>query len=216
VEGIETPFDLALSGANPTLEDNREELMKQLLSVGVCCLLLLTVAVAAAAQAAKPKDEHPSMVQVLDAAAGNMEREFVSAAEAMPEDKYGFAPTSGAFKGVRTFAQQVRHVAAVNYMLGAAILQEKPPVEIGGESGPESISAKADIVKYLKASFEYAHKAIGTINEKNFLEPVKSPFGEGSMTRLAMAGIVTSHGFDHYGQIVVYLRSNGIVPPASR
>ena len=187
--------------------------MKQLLSVGVCCLLLLTVA--ATAQAAKPKDER-SVAQDLDGAAGNMEREFVSAAEAMPEDKYGFAPTSGEFKGVRTFAQQVKHVAAVNYMLGAAILQEKPPVEMGGESGPESITTKADIVKYLKASFEYAHKAIGTINEKNFLEPVKSPFGEGSTSRLGLAGIVTSHGFDHYGQMVVYLRSNGIVPPASR
>jgi uncharacterized damage-inducible protein DinB len=188
--------------------------MKQMLSAGVCCLLLLTAA--ATAQAAKPKDEHHSVAQVLDAAAGTMEREFVPAAEAMPEDKYGYAPTSGEFKGVRTFAQQVKHVAAVNYMLGAAILQEKPPVEIGGESGPEAITAKADIVKYLKASFEYAHKAIGTINEKNFLESVKSPFGEGSMTRLGIAGIVTSHGFDHYGQMVVYLRSNGIVPPASR
>ena len=186
----------------------------KLLSGGVCCFLLLTVA--AAAQSAKPKDEQGSVAQVLDSAAGNMEREFVSAAEAMPEDKYGFAPTSGEFKGVRTFAQQVRHVAAVNYMLGAAILQEKPPAETGGESGPESITAKTDIVKYLKASFEYAHKAIGTINEKNFLEPVKSPFGEGTMTRLGIAGIVTWHGFDHYGQMAVYLRSNGIVPPASR
>ena len=188
--------------------------MKQLLSVGLCCLLLFTVA--ATAQEAKPKDEHPSMAQVLDGAAGNMEREFVSAAEAMPEDKYGFAPTSGEFKGVRTFAQQVKHVATVNYILGAAILQEKPPAEVGGESGPESITAKADILKYLKASFEYAHKAIGTINEKTSLDPLKSPFGKGSMTRLAMAVTITSHGFDHYGQIVVYLRSNGIVPPASR
>jgi hypothetical protein len=188
--------------------------MKQLLSVGVCCLLLFTVT--ARAQAAKPKDEHRSVAQVLDGAAGNMEREFVSAAEAMPEDKYGFAPTSGEFKGVRSFAQQVKHVAAVNYILGAAILQEKPPVEIGGESGPESITTKVDIVKYLKASFEYAPKAIGTINEKNFLEPVKAPFGEGSTTRLGLAGIVTSHGFDHYGQMALYLRSNGIVPPASR
>ena len=98
--------------------------MKQLLSVGVCCLLFTA---AATAQTAKPKDEHPSMAQVLDGTAGNMEREFVFAAEAMPEDKYGFAPTSGEFKGVRTFAQQVRHVAAVNYILAAAILQEKLP-----------------------------------------------------------------------------------------
>jgi uncharacterized damage-inducible protein DinB len=188
--------------------------MKQLLSAGVCCLLLLTVA--AGAQAAKPKDEHPSVAKVLDSTTASMEKEFVSAAEAMPEDKYGFAPTGGEFKGVRTFAQQVKHVAAVNYILGASILQEKPPVDIGGESGPESITSKTDIVKFLKASFEYAHKAIGTINEKNFLEPVKNPFADSSTTRLWLAEIITSHGFDHYGQMAVYLRSNGIVPPASR
>ncbi len=188
--------------------------MKHLLSTGVCCLLLFTVA--AAAQAAKPKDEHPSVAKVLDGAAAGMEREFVSAAEAMPEDKYGYAPTGGEFKGVRTFAQQVKHVAAVNYILGSSILQEKAPAEIGGESGPESVTTKADIVKYLKASFEYAHKAIRSINEKNYLEPIKYPFGEGSSSRLALAVIVTSHGFDHYGQMVEYLRSNGIVPPASR
>jgi uncharacterized damage-inducible protein DinB len=188
--------------------------MKQLLSVGVCCFLLMTVA--AAAQSAKPKDEPHTMAQVLDGAAHSMEGEFVSAAEAMPEGKYGFAPTSGEFKGVRTFGQQVKHVAAVNYILGAAILQEKPPAEIGGESGPESVATKAEIVKYLKASFEYAHKAIGTINEKNFLEPIKWPFGDRPSSRLELAGTITSHGFDHYGQMAVYLRSNGIVPPASR
>ncbi len=187
--------------------------MKQLLSVVVCALLL---SVAATAQAAKPNAEPRTMAQVLNSSASGMEHEFVSAAEAMPEDKYGFAPTSGEFKGVRTFAQQVKHVAAVNYILGASILQEKPPVEISGESGPEAITAKADIVKYLKASFEYAHKAIGTINEKNCLEPVKWPFGDRSSTRLELAGVVTAHGFDHYGQMAVYLRSNGIVPPASR
>ncbi len=187
--------------------------MKQLMKLGVCFLLLT---VAAAAQMAKPKDEHRTVAQVLDGSAGNMEHEFVSAAEAMPEDKYGYAPTAGEFKGVRTFAQQVKHVAAVNYILGASILQEKPPVEVGGESGPDSITTKADIVKYLKASFEYAHKAIGSINEKNLLEPVKWPFGDRPSSRLELAGIVTAHGFDHYGQMVVYLRSNGIVPPASR
>ena len=181
---------------------------------GVCCLLFFSVA--AGAQAAKPKDERPTVASVVNSTATSMEHEFVSAAEAMPEDKYGFAPTSGEFKGVRTFAQQVKHVAAVNYILGASILQEKPPVDIGGESGPESVTSKADIVKFLKASFEYAHKAMGTINEKNFLEPVKNPFADSSTTRLWLAEIITSHGFDHYGQMAVYLRSNGIVPPASR
>ena len=188
--------------------------MKHLLKIGACCFLLGSVT--AIAQAAKPNDEPRSVSQVLDGSAGNMEREFVSAAEAMPEDRYGFAPSSGEFKGVRTFAQQVKHVAAVNYILGASILQEKPPADVAGESGPDSITTKTDILKYLKASFEYAHKAIGTINEKNLLAPIKWPFGDRPSSRLELAGVVTSHGFDHYGQIVIYLRSNGIVPPASR
>lgn len=188
--------------------------MKQLLRAGVCCFLLLTAV--ASAQLAKPADEHFSVARVLDSEVSNMEREFVSAAEAMPEDKYAFAPSTGEFKGVRTFAQQVRHVAAVNYILGASILQEKPPAETGGESGPESITTKAEILKYLNASFEYAHRAIGTINEKNYLEPVKWPFGDRASTRLELGGVLASHGFDHYGQMAVYLRSNGIVPPASR
>lgn len=187
--------------------------MKQLFRAGVCCVLLT---VAATAQAAKPKDEPRSVAQVLNSAVSGMEHEFVSAAEAMPEDKYAYAPASGEFKGVRTFGQQVRHVAAVNYLLGAAILQEKSPMDTGGESGPDSINTKPEIVKYLKDSFEYAHKAIASINEKNFLEPIKWPFGDRSSTRLELAEVVASHGFDHYGQMAVYLRSNGIIPPASR
>lgn len=185
--------------------------MKQRISL-MCAVLLLTMV--AAAQA--PKDEHRTVTEVLNNAASGMEHEFVPAAEAMPDDKFNYAPTSGEFKNVRTFAQQVKHVAAVNYVLGAAILGEKPPADVGGESGPASMTAKADIVKYLKDSFEYAHKAIGTINEKNMLEGMKNPFGDGTMTKMGLAGIITSHGFDHYGQMAVYLRSNGIVPPASR
>jgi uncharacterized damage-inducible protein DinB len=134
----------------------------------------------------------------------------------MPEDKFGFAPTDGEFKGVRTFAQQIKHVAAVNYELAAAILEQKPPVDIGDESGPASITTKADVLKYLKDSFEYVHKAIATINEKNVVETVRSPFGEGKVSRMGLAIAVASHGEDHYGQMVVYLRMNGIVPPASR
>jgi len=188
--------------------------MKQLFSLMMCVVLGFTIT--AAAQANKPKDEHRTVAQVLDGATASMEHEFVPAVEAMPEDKFNYAPTAGEFNKVRTFAQQAKHVAAVNYILGAAILGEKPPAEVGGESGPASLTTKDDIVKYLKASFEYAHKAIGTITEKNLLEGMKNPFGEGTMTKMGLAGIITSHGFDHYGQMVVYLRSNGIVPPASR
>jgi len=193
--------------------------MMKRLGLVVCGSLVLTMSVltmSAAAQAAKPKEEHRTVTEVLDRTVLNMEHEFVPAAEAMPEDKFGFAPTGGEFKGVRTFAEQVKHVAAVNYILAAALLDQKPPVDTGGESGPTSMTSKADILKFLKESFEYVHKALATVNEKNLVGTVKSPFGEGWVSRLSLAQIISTHGFDHYGQMVVYLRMNGIVPPASR
>jgi uncharacterized damage-inducible protein DinB len=184
--------------------------------VGMVAGGLLMLTVAAAAQAGMAKQEPRTVSQVLDATVSNVEHEFVPAADAMPEDKYSFAPASGEFKGVRTFAQQVKHVAAVNYILGAAILEEKPPADVGEENGPAALTSKADIMKYLKDSFVYLHKAAGSINEKNEVVPMKNPFGEGTSTRLGLAVIAISHPFDHYGQMVEYLRMNGVVPPASR
>src|SRR6266487_2848275 len=151
------------------------------MKAALIAFLLLT---GIAAQATKPKEERRTVTEILDHTVGNLEQEFVPAAEAMPEDKFGFAPSGGEFKGVRTFAQQIKHVAAVNYELGAAILEEKSPMEINGESGPASITSKADIIKYLKDSFAYVHKAIATINETNSVETVRSPFGEGKVSRM--------------------------------
>jgi len=188
--------------------------MNKKLAIGGCALALLTLA--AWAQAEKPKVEQRTATQIIDRSVSNLEQEFVPAAEAMPEDKFSFAPTGGEFKGVRTYAQQIKHVAAVNYELGAALLEQKPPVDIGDESGPAAMTSKADIIKYLKDSFAYVHKAISTLNEGNLAGTVKSPFGEGAVSRLGLAMSVASHGFDHYGQMVVYLRMNGIIPPASR
>jgi DinB superfamily len=177
--------------------------------------VLLCVCTSVALGQAKP-EEHPTVSQIMERALGPADGEFTGAADAMPEDKYSFAPTNGEFKGVRTFAQQVKHVAAVNYIIGATILQEKPPIELGGENGPDSITSKADIMKFLKDSFAFLHKALGSINEKNQTDQIKNPFGEGKTTRLGFATVGLRHPFDHYGQMVEYLRMNGIVPPASR
>jgi DinB superfamily len=176
---------------------------------------LLMLASMALAEA-KPAEELRTVTQILDRTVANTEEEFVPAAEAMPEDKFNFAPANGEFKGVRTYAQQIKHVASVNYELAAALLEEKPPVDINGESGPASITSKADIIKYLKDSFSYVHKAVATINEGNLTAKVRSPFGEGKVTRLGLVSSVSWHAYDHYGQMVIYLRMNGIVPPASR
>jgi len=175
--------------------------------------LVLCGCMAAMAQSSQ---QPPTLSRVMDNQLKSVEGEFVPAAEAMPEDKFDYAPTEGEFKGVRTFAQQVRHVAAVNYMIGAALLGEKPPVDTAGESGPESLKTKADIVKFLKDSFVYEHKAYASMNDKNALQLVPSPFGQGKITRLGLATTEVGHCFDHYGQMVEYLRANGVIPPASR
>jgi hypothetical protein len=179
------------------------------------CAVLLMCGLGALAQNAKAAPPR-TVGEVLNAAVSNVEGEFVPAAEAMPEDKYSFAPSNGEFHGVRTFAQQVTHVAAVNYVVGAAILGGKPPVDVGGENGPDSVKTKEDAVKFLKDSFAYAHKAVSSLTQKNEIMPVKNPFGEGKANRLGLATVIVGHCFDHYGQLVEYLRMNGIVPPASR
>jgi uncharacterized damage-inducible protein DinB len=184
--------------------------------LGCLALCLLTLAAVSMAQDKKGKEERRTVTQVLDSTVSNMEHEFVPAAEAMPEDKFGFVPTNGEFKSARTYGEQIKHVAAVNYIFGAAILGEKVPVDVGEESGPAALKTKDEIIKYLKDSFVYVHKAVQTVNDKNMVELVKSPFGEGKVTRLGLAVSVSAHGFDHYGQMVEYLRMNSIIPPASR
>jgi DinB superfamily len=195
-------------------------LMNKQVAMGILLLALgpIGTAVAAnpqAAMQAKP-DQKPTFAMVLDRSLSNVEHEVVPAAEAMPEDKFNFAPTQGEFKTVRTFAQQVKHIAAANYMLGAGILAEKPPLDLEGENGPAKITSKADVVQFLKDSFTYLHKAMNSIDENNVLGQVPSPFGPNKVSRLGLAIGAISHPFDHYGQMVEYLRMNGIIPPASR
>jgi len=176
----------------------------------------LVLALAAFAQANPPKEERHTVTFLLDRSVTNFEGEFIPLAEAMPEDKFSFAPSEGEFKNARTFAQQIKHVAAVNYELAGAILQEKPPADINDEAGPVNVATKEQVLKYLKDSFAYVHKAVATIDDKNLNGTVRSPFGEARVSRMGLAISVVGHGFDHYGQMCVYARMNGIVPPASR
>lgn len=191
-------------------------MMKQSSTV-LCLLLTMFLTGLASTVAAQDKpDEKPTFASVLDRQFSNMEKVVVPAADAMPDDKYGFTPTQGEYKGVRDFGFEVKHIATANYAFGAAILGEKPPVDLTGPNGPPNVKSKAEIMKYLTDSFAYAHKAINSITEANVLELTKGPFGPNKTTRLAMATSLIAHPYDHYGQMVEYLRMNNIVPPASR
>jgi uncharacterized damage-inducible protein DinB len=148
----------------------------------------------------------------------SVQKDIVQVAEAMPADMYGFVPAEGEFKGVRTFGQQVKHLSATNHILAAAALGEEPPADAGDEMGPESVRTKAEILNYLNSSFVHLEKAIDGIGEKNAIvkaSPI-SPLREGKETRLALTVESLIHAFDHYGQMVVYLRMMGVVPPGSR
>jgi len=148
----------------------------------------------------------------------SVQTQIVSAADAMPAVKYGFVPTDGEFKGVRTFGQQVKHLAATNHILAAAALGEETPSGAGDEMGPETVRTKAEILDYLNASFVHLGKAIDAIDDQKPVvksSPI-SPLKATETTRLALTVEALIHAFDHYGQMVEYLRMNGIVPPASR
>jgi len=147
-----------------------------------------------------------------------VEREIISTVDAMPADKFGFAPTDGEFKGVRTFGQMVKHFSATNHILAAAALGEEPPADAGDELGPENVRTKAEILTYLKGSFVHLEKAVQAIGQTNIpvnASPI-SPLKRGEVTRLALITETLLHAYDHYGQMVEYLRMNGVVPPASR
>jgi uncharacterized damage-inducible protein DinB len=169
--------------------------------------------------APRPQQAAPtSPAQVYHNQLRNLEREMVDAVEAMPADKFDFKPDTkmGEFAESRTFKQQIGHVAANNFRFASWLTGEKVNLsEEDTEKGPASLTDKATTVKYLKDSFAAAHKALDTITKDNILETVATG-GPNRIPRMSIANFFLWHGFDHYGQMAIYLRMNGIVPPASR
>jgi hypothetical protein len=185
-------------------------------------LLSAIFAMISLAQTAKPPamtspPPTPTLASMVDDEITTIEKQVIDVAEAMPEDKYNFSPESltipgGDYKGVRTFAVQVKHVAASNYFIWSTLTGDKLPDDLKDGNGPTDLKTKADILKFLKDSFAQGHKAAATLTVENMLQPV----GQSKSLRLHRAEFGVAHAFDHYGQMVEYLRMNGIVPPASR
>jgi hypothetical protein len=158
-----------------------------------------------------------TVASAIDREVANIEKQIVDAAEAMPESKFSFSPETlqipgSNYKGVRTFAEQVKHIAASNYALWSGVTGDQFPKDFLGGNGPENVKTKAEILKFLKESFAQGHKAASMLTPENMLLPPD----HGRSTRLRTTLFGVEHAYNHYGQIVEYLRMNGIVPPASR
>jgi uncharacterized damage-inducible protein DinB len=189
-------------------------------------LLMCGISIAAVGQAknhAKPatsqtathKDDIPKSIAesvggTLQFAEGN----FLSIAEAMPEDKYSFIPTTGNFENVRSFGEQVKHVACAQFAFFNEFQGKKPP-ELCEKGGNIPAKTKAELITYLKNSFDYSNRVLATLTPKNALDRVEGRYG-GPSTKLGISVISVWHLTDHYGQLVVYLRMNGIVPPMTQ
>lgn len=178
----------------------------------VVVLGLLLVPSAAGAQS-KPAVAAQTPTQAIQGMISGIEKTLTGVAREMPEDKYQFAPTEGAFRGVRNFAEQIKHAASVHYLVAASILGEPITSDMSDERGPDSVKTKQEVLKYLEDSFAYLRKAASTIDDKNAFAPIKGVFGSAPATRIGLIVLAVSHSSNHYGQVVEYLRMNGLVPP---
>lgn len=151
------------------------------------------------------------------------EYDIRSAAEAMPEDKWDFRPAPGMFKNekpefgpaeVRTFREQVKHVACANFAFAAELDGTTPPTGCD-KDGPSPAHTRAELLTYLRDSFTGLKKSLSAISVKNMSDPVSGPYATPN-TRLGLAEVCVWHAADHYGQMAIYLRLNRIVPPSSR
>src|SRR6266853_701225 len=160
-----------------------------------------------------------TIAAVADRQVSQYEKNVVEAAEAMPADKFDFTPASlnipgAAYKDVRTFAVLVKHTATANFRFWTTVSGDKFPENIKGPNGPDELKTKAEIIQFLKDSFAVGHRAAKTLTPENATEQL--PFFRGTSARLYIVSGAVIHAADEYGQMVEYLRMNGIVPPASR
>jgi hypothetical protein len=168
-----------------------------------------------ASKASVPEEDIPkSIAESVSGPLQFAEGSFLSVAEAMPENKYGFVPTAGKFDDARTFAEQVKHVACAQFGFFNEFEGREPPADCE-KGGHDLAKTKAELIQYLKDSFDYSNRVLATLTAKNALERVEGRYA-GPNTKLGISVVSVWHVTDHYGQLVEYLRMNGIVPPMTQ
>jgi len=164
---------------------------------------------------APQQDDIPT--SIADSISGTLqfaEGNFLDVAEAMPENKYSFVPTAGKFDDVRSFGEQVKHVACAQFAFFNEFEGKKPPEDCE-KGGHEPAKTKPELIKYLKDSFDYSNHVLATLTANNALERVEGRYA-GPNTKLGISVVAVWHITDHYGQLVEYLRMTGIVPPMTQ
>jgi len=179
-------------------------------SVFATVALLLVALPAVAQQQPSPAKTIPDSINYMWKM---VESDFTSLAEAMPEEKWSFKPTQGAFTDVRTFAEQVKHVACANEAWAKKLRGETPPDHCD-TGGTNPAKTKSEILAYLHESFVMMDGEIAKSKLENLMAPMRGPYAGDN--RLEVLNSALWHISDHYGQLVEYVRMNGIVPPASR
>jgi uncharacterized damage-inducible protein DinB len=162
-------------------------------------------------EAARTDDIPKSIAESVSGTLQFVEGNFIGLAEAMPEDKYSYIPTVGKFEGVRSFGEQVKHVACAQFAFFNEFEGKKPPEDCE-KGGHDPAKSKAELIKYLKDSFDYSNRVLATLTANNSLDRVEGRYA-GPNTKLGISVIAVWHITDHYGQLVEYLRLNSIVPP---
>jgi uncharacterized damage-inducible protein DinB len=165
-------------------------------------------------EAAKPDDIPKSIAESVSGTLQFAEGNFIGLAEAMPENKYSYIPAVGKFDGVRSFGEQVKHVACAQFAFFNEFEGKKPPEDCE-KGGHDPAKTKAELIKYLKDSFDYSNRVLATLTEKNALGRIDGRYA-GPNTKLGISVVAVWHITDHYGQLVEYLRLNGIVPPSTQ
>ncbi len=193
--------------------------MKKIWVVVVCLAGALhagaQTAAAGVATAQRPAATQTSFSSANDVLLGIFERQVLGVAKAMPAGKYDFTPASlnipGAkYDGVQTFAGMAKHLAQANYYFYGTATGTKPNADAKAIS---SLKTKDEIVSALTQSFAFAHTALPNLTAENQNDPLDV---DGVKSKGTLAAFALAHGYDHYGQMVEYLRMNGIIPPGSK
>jgi uncharacterized damage-inducible protein DinB len=177
-------------------------------------LFAVVFAIPASAQDATKKDTavkpaDPELKVVVDSW-NDIGRKLIAMAEDFPEDKYDFKATPAQ----RSFAEQLLHAAGANYYFINPLIGQKPPAE--EDPKRDQYKTKADVVAFVKKSFADGAAAIKSKGEKGLHDTIVDSFSHQQVRIIDYAYGFMEHCGEHYGQLVVYYRLAGLVPPESR